>query len=171
MHSSWGPLMVTAFQWGCVCPVQAYHVAGSAGGAWQGCGAVKGRQIPGSFSPRWRHLPQGRAGSASQLSQPCNCQAEDRKPGWLLALGLGTVGGGPRPHWRQPLVSRPQEPVLCLARGHRLVAFLQRLSRGREDLPGTIGLGSDPGNTQPGPAEGQQVRAGGSKFLTQNVDH
>ena len=68
-------------------------------------------------------------------------------------------------------MSRPQEPVLCLARGHRLVAFLQRLSRGREDLPGTIGLGSDPGNTQPGPAEGQQVRAGGSKFLTQNVDH
>ena len=117
MHSSWGPLMVTAFQWGCVCPVQACHVAGSAGGAWQGCGAVKGRQIPGSFSPRWRHLPQGRAGSASQLSQPCNCQAEDRKPAWLLALGLGTVGGGPRPHWRQPLVSRPQESVLCLARG------------------------------------------------------
>ena len=105
-----------SFPVGWCMPSAGCHVTGS-GGAWQGSGAVNGWHIPGSFSPCWRHLPQGRACSAGQLSQPRNCQAEDRKPAWLLALGLGTVGGGPRPYWRQPLVSRPQEPILCLQRG------------------------------------------------------
>lgn len=164
--------MVTAFQRGCVRPAQACHVAGSAGrslaGVWGSQGAADPRQLLIPLAASHRAGP----GSASQLSQPRNCQAEDRKPAWLLALGPGNCGR----RAQAPLeatFSVKTPGTVCLATETQACGISQRLSGGREGpcLPGTIGLASDPETPSLGLPEGQQVRAGGSKFLTRNVDH
>lgn len=91
-----------------------------------------------AVSPQPR-LPQGRACSANQL-----------------ALGLGTVGEGPKPRWRSRLGSVPQEPALWLE-GRWVVAFLQLLPTGREPMGPKV-LTSDPGDAQPRPAPAPTVR-------------
>ena len=117
MHSSGVPLMVTAFQWGCVRPAQACHVAGSAGGAWQGCGAVKGRQIPGSFSSRWQHLPQGRA-RLSQSAQPTS-KLPSRRQEASLAPGFGAGNCGRRAQAPLEATFSVKTPGTSPLSGHR----------------------------------------------------
>lgn len=156
------PLMVTAFQRGCVRPagLSCGRLGRRSLAGWGSQGAADPRQLLIPLA-----APPTGPGQPSQSAQPTSKlpgQKTGSQPGsWLWGWELWEEGPGPT--GGNLKVSRPQEiRSLCLP--HTVSGYLQRLSGGREDLPGTIGLASDPGNTQPGPCLRAKSGQGAANF-------